>query len=197
MANNPTFFLYELAINEEIQDKARDEVFKTLAKHGGKLSYEAVSEIKYLDQCLNETLRKYPPSNLSRETAKDYQIPNTKLYIPKGTTVNIPVYAIHYDENNYPEPEKFDPDRFTQDEINKRHPTSYLPFGEGPRFCIGKRFAMFVMKLGLIKFLMNYKFTIDRSKTTVPLIISSKKSPITFVPPDVYLNLTKIEEKNF
>lgn len=86
-----------------------------------------------------ETLRKYPAlSFLSRESIiDDYTFRDTKLTISKGTLVWIPVFPIHHDPNIYPEPEKFDPERFTEDKIKERNLMHYFPFGHGPRNCIG------------------------------------------------------------
>lgn len=85
-----------------------------------------------------ETLRKYPVVPfLNRELINDYTFENSKIIIPKGLKIWIPVYGIHHDPDIYPNPEKFDPERFSEDKIKKRHPMHYLPFGHGPRNCIG------------------------------------------------------------
>ena len=75
---------------------------------------------------------------LIRKCSKPYKIPGTDTVLEKGTSVTIPVAALHHDPKYYPEPERFDPERFSEEEKQKRHHYVYLPFGEGPRICIGK-----------------------------------------------------------
>lgn len=135
-----TYCMFEFSINEDIQEKARRSVRAALAKHGNQFTYDAVGDMNYLEQCVDETLRKYPVvSNLQRKAIKDYKIPDSDVVLPKGRSVMIPVHAIHHDPEIYPQPEKFDPERFSVEEKAKRHQFSYLPFGEGPRICIGMR----------------------------------------------------------
>nr|CAD7441619.1 unnamed protein product [Timema bartmani] len=96
---------------------------------------------KLLKQTKNcdETLRKYPPApNLYRKCTIPYPIPGTSITLEQGTRVLIPAYAIHHDPEFYPEPEKFDPERFTEENKGSRPSCTYLPFGEGPRICIGE-----------------------------------------------------------
>lgn len=72
-----------------------------------------------------------------RKSIKEYKFPGTDLILEKGTNIIIPSNYLHYDVEVYDEPEKFNPDRFHPDKRNERSPYSYLPFGEGPRNCIG------------------------------------------------------------
>lgn len=102
--------------------------------------YHQVSSLSYLEMVVCEVLRLYPIlGTLDRQLQKPYKIPNTDLALEKGTPVFISVYGLHYDPQFFPDPEKFDPERFNKENINKIPLCSYMPFGEGPRKCIGKR----------------------------------------------------------
>ncbi|PNF30179.1 putative cytochrome P450 6a13 [Cryptotermes secundus] len=169
-----TFCLYELSVNPDIQERLRTEVDTVLEKHDGKLSYEAVQEMSYLDKVVSETLRKYPPvTTLDRECSKPYKIPETDIVLDKGTRVVIPVIGLHHDPKYYPDPDRFDPERFSEEEKQKRHHYVYLPFGEGPRICIGMRFGLMQTKVGLVSLLSEYQFSVSK-KTPVPLVFDAK-----------------------
>ncbi|KAF2881448.1 hypothetical protein ILUMI_24734 [Ignelater luminosus] len=166
-----SFCLYELALHEDIQNKLRDEINTVLNVHNRHLTYEAIMDMKYMGQVVDETLRKYPPvPYISRRCVKDYIIPNTVIKIDKGIEALIPIMALHHDSEYYPEPEKFIPERFSDEEKQKRLPFTYLPFGEGPRLCIGKRFGLLQTKVGLAVLLKHFKFSLH-GKTKVPLQI--------------------------
>ncbi|XP_025831658.1 probable cytochrome P450 6a14 [Agrilus planipennis] len=163
------FLMYEIVQNLDIQEKLREEIKTVLKAHDGKITYEAIQEMTYMDKCVNETLRKYPPVPLlPRLCTKDYKVQNSDVIIEKGILLSIPVYGIHHDPEYYPNPEKFDPERFSEENKNKRPPLTFLPFGEGPRICIGLRMGVLQTKVGLTALLRDYKFTLN-SKTQVPL----------------------------
>jgi cytochrome P450 family 6 len=89
--------------------------------------------MKYLDCCINEALRAYPPlPMLSREASKDYLIPGTNTLIEKGTSITIPIFGIQHDPRYFPEPEKFLPERFYEKETFEKS-MKFLSFGNGPR----------------------------------------------------------------
>ncbi|XP_017879816.1 probable cytochrome P450 6a14 [Ceratina calcarata] len=150
--------LYELALNQTIQDKVRAEIKEVLEKTNGKITYDCIREMKYLDACFQETLRKYPVLLwLSRTSMSDYTFSDTKVTIPKDVQVFLPVFAIQRDPEIFPNPETYDPERFTGDNATGRHPMYYLPFGDGPRNCIGARFAKNQSKVAIIKILSKFK----------------------------------------
>uniref|UniRef100_A0A182TNR3 Cytochrome P450 n=1 Tax=Anopheles melas TaxID=34690 RepID=A0A182TNR3_9DIPT len=155
-----SFCLYELAKNPDIQERLREEINRAIKENGGEVTYDVVMNIKYLDNVIDETLRKYPPvESLTRVPSVDYRIPGTKHVIPKRTLVQIPAYAIQRDPDHYPDPERFNPDRFLPEEVKKRHPFTFIPFGEGPRICIGLRFGLMQTKVGLITLLRKFRFS--------------------------------------
>lgn len=88
--------------------------------------------------CFPETLRLYGALPiLNREVTEDYKVPDLNVVLPKGTKIIVPTYAIHRDSEYYPDPYKFDPERFTNDKTSTKNNFTFMPFGEGPRMCIG------------------------------------------------------------
>lgn len=171
-----SFCLYEMSVNQDIQERVREEIDAVLREHGGNITYEAIQQMEYLDKVVAETLRKYPPlPYLSRVCTKTYHVPESDVVVEEGTQVLIPVLALHHDPKYYPDPERFDPERFSDEEKAKRHQYVYLPFGEGPRICIGNRFGLMQTKVGLVSLLAKYEFTLTK-KTPVPLVVDPKSS---------------------
>ncbi|XP_012231820.1 probable cytochrome P450 6a14 [Linepithema humile] len=185
--------LYELALNFQIQDKLREEINQQYAKHGNNLIYENIKDMTYLDKIFKETLRKYPPATLlRRKSTSNYTFKDTKLSISKDQVLFIPIYAIQRDPSIYPEPEVFDPERFSEEVVKTRHPMSYFPFGDGPRNCIGARFAIYQTKIGLIKILRKYKVE-TCEKTPIPYI-NNPKAFLLAPTGGMHLRLTKIDQ---
>uniref|UniRef100_A0A1B6L3I1 Cytochrome P450 n=1 Tax=Graphocephala atropunctata TaxID=36148 RepID=A0A1B6L3I1_9HEMI len=167
------FCLYELACNDKIQEKLYCEVEEVLDRYGGDISYQAMQEMTYMDQVISETLRRYPVfSHLSRDCTQKYKFSDSKLEIDKDVGLVVPVYSLHHDPKYFPDPFTFNPDRFSPENCNKRHPYVYLPFGEGPRMCIGMRFGLMKIKTALATLLVDYQFSLN-SDTDVPLQFKS------------------------
>ncbi|XP_012237476.1 probable cytochrome P450 6a13 isoform X1 [Bombus impatiens] len=177
-SNTIAFCLHELALNTEIQEKTRRDIQDAIDSRNGKLSYDAIQDMKYLDMVIAETLRKYPPAPmLSRRCEHQYQIPGSKVELPVGMRVIIPIYGFHHDPDYYPDPATFDPERFTEENKRTRHPYTYLPFGEGPRNCIGMRFALLQIKVGVISFLRKHR--VETCERTITPIKFSRRSLVT------------------
>uniref|UniRef100_A0A8C6IB06 unspecific monooxygenase n=1 Tax=Mus spicilegus TaxID=10103 RepID=A0A8C6IB06_MUSSI len=164
-----SFTLHSLATHPDIQKKLQDEIDEALPNKATP-TYDTVMEMEYLDMVLNETLRLYPIANrLERVCKKDVEL--NGVYIPKGSTVMIPSYALHHDPQHWPEPEEFQPERFSKENKGSIDPYVYLPFGNGPRNCIGMRFALMNMKLALTKIMQNFSLQ-PCKETQIPLKLS-------------------------
>uniref|UniRef100_A0AAT9UU58 Cytochrome P450 6PZ21 n=1 Tax=Maconellicoccus hirsutus TaxID=177089 RepID=A0AAT9UU58_MACHI len=161
-STNICYLLLELAQNPSIQDKVRDEVHAVLSANDGELNFDDLKKMTYTDMVIDESLRKYPSlAVLVRRTCKNYKIPDTDVIIPADMPIVISSFGLHYDEKYYDNPEEFRPERFTEEEKAKRPAFTYLPFGQGPRFCIGMRFAKLVVKVGLIHLLNNFSYRVS------------------------------------
>ncbi|GIY24665.1 cytochrome P450 3A29 [Caerostris darwini] len=143
-ASTLSFVSYYLALNPDIQDRLVEELDEAVRAGNGELTYEAVQSMKYLDNVISETLRIHPPAvRLDRLTGEDYKLGDT-------------------------DPETFKPDRFAAEERSKRNPYTFMPFGAGPRNCVGMRFALVEVKVSLAYVLSNFR--IKRCpQTKVPL----------------------------
>ncbi|XP_013140393.1 PREDICTED: cytochrome P450 6B1-like [Papilio polytes] len=160
-----SYLFYELAMNPDIQDKVISEIDEVLERYNGEITYDGLNEMTYSQKVFDETLRKYPIIDpLQRNAQADYTIPGTNVTIKKGQTVLINALGIHRDPKYYPNPEKFDPERFSPENEKDRHSCAYLPFGTGPRNCIGLRFAKVQSRVCVVKFLSKYR--VEPSKNT-------------------------------
>lgn len=156
-ASTTAFTIFELARNPEILANIEKDVQQALAKHDGKITYECIQDMKYMDKCIMETIRKYPALPiLNRQCTLDFPIPGTDKVIKKGTPIIISLFGIQRDAEYFPEPLKYDPERFTE-ETKNYNPVAYMPFGEGPRHCIAQRMGIVNVKVALAKVLMNYE----------------------------------------
>uniref|UniRef100_A0A4W3JYP9 Thromboxane-A synthase n=1 Tax=Callorhinchus milii TaxID=7868 RepID=A0A4W3JYP9_CALMI len=154
--NTLSFASYLLATHPECQATLLQEIDEFWELHNTP-DYMNVQQLPYLDMVLAETLRMYPSGVRFGRVCKKDCVVNGQFF-PEGTTLEVPVGALHYDPEFWPEPEKFKPERFTAEMKAKRHPFVYLPFGAGPRNCIGMRLAQMETKISLIRILSQYRF---------------------------------------
>lgn len=160
-ATTLTWMCYLLAKNKDVQKKLVDAI--DIAVGQEEPSYENVMNIDYLDWFLSETLRLYPAANRTgRDAYVDTEVCGT--YIPAGLSVTVPIYAIHRMPEYWSEPELCKPERFSPENRSKIIPYTYIPFGAGPRICLGIRMAQMLCKIVTVKILQ--KFTLDVSERT-------------------------------
>lgn len=125
------FVLHELAYNWKVQEKVHREIESVLDRYNGELSYDAISEMAYLEMVVLEGMRMYPPlPALTRICRKPYELPGSDLVVDVGMKIIIPIYGIHRSPEFYPNPDKFVPERFVKEEIEKRHRMTYIPIGD-------------------------------------------------------------------
>ncbi|XP_011194316.2 cytochrome P450 6a9-like [Zeugodacus cucurbitae] len=191
-----SFALYEMALQPQLQERLRREVLHTFAKHNNEFTYECLQEMQYMDQVVAETLRKYTVvPQLNRQALSDYPVPGHPNYvIKKGMTVLIPSVGVHYDPDIYPNPDHWDPDRFTPEKRQLRETVEWLPFGEGPRNCIGQRFGRMQIRIGLAHLLRKYRFKVCH-KTETPLKMNVKSFLVNTLN-GIYLRVEELETKN-
>lgn len=145
-----SYTLHQLAHHPEVQRKVQEEIDRVLNKYEGKICYDAIKEMTYLEWAFKEGMRMFPSLGfLIRETAHKYTIPELNLTMDPGVKVIISLQAMHNDPQYFENPEEFRPERFHPDEIESRNKFVYLPFGEGPRACIGELFPEIFSQLFL------------------------------------------------
>ncbi|XP_013173822.1 PREDICTED: cytochrome P450 6k1-like [Papilio xuthus] len=184
-----TFCTYELAHSPHWQEIIYNELLEFRDKMiNGDVDAEVFQEMPYLNGALKETLRKYMSMGwIDRVASTDYQI-DENLTIKAGTPVYVNACGIHYDPQYYPDPEKFDPERFLPENEKNLKPFTYMPFGEGPRFCLGKRFGTQNATCALAHIILNYKI-VAKPNSPLPQEVKIEKKSFFYVPGEnLYVN---------
>ncbi|XP_041746557.1 thromboxane-A synthase [Coregonus clupeaformis] len=187
-SNTLAFTCYLLALHPECQSKLQAEVDDFFTRYDSP-DYTNVQDLKYLDMVISEALRLYPPGfRFARDVDEDCMV--NGQFLPKGAILEIPAGYLHYDPEYWPEPEKFIPERFTAEAKASRHPFVYLPFGAGPRSCVGMRLAQLEIKMALVHVFRKFNI-VACTDTKVPLEL---KSHTTLGPKNgIYVTITKRE----
>lgn len=191
VSQNLQHSMYELAVNQDCQQKLYEEIQLMNGKLAGRsITYDELNQLNYLDAFLNEVMRKKIASLIERACNADTILVDSKgqqRKIEAGTSVMFPAYAINHDYRIYPNPERFNPEHFLGEQ-KKKYGVTFMPFGLGPRNCVGMRFGLMESKLVLysivseflvqpciktqIPFRMNMGFT---NIPTKPIIVELKK----------------------
>ncbi|KAF7726609.1 hypothetical protein EC973_008573 [Apophysomyces ossiformis] len=168
-ANTIAWTLYELARNPDVEAKVLQEIVNCGITHDKYPTTDQISNLKYLHQVLKETLRMYSPvRSLTKYCQKDCVVPGGYL-IKEGTSVSINTYAMHHNEKVYPNPSRWDPDRWTPEEEQKRSRFAWLPFSNGPRACIGMALALQEAKTVLAMILHRFQFRYGKTERNLSL----------------------------
>ena len=156
-ANALAWAFYLLCKHPDATQKIKDEYQEHVGDR--QIEFTDFPKLKYTTQVIQETMRIYPPAwiidRISNEAdeIKDFSI-------PKNTIVNPFIYGLHHSKKLWNEPEKFKPERFEKENIKSKPAYAYMPFGGGPRLCIGNSFAMMEMQMVVSELLKKYDFTL-------------------------------------
>ncbi|KAJ8736221.1 hypothetical protein PYW08_006877 [Mythimna loreyi] len=154
-ASGLAFCFMLLAHHKDVQEKIFEEITEIFGDSKRSVTIEDLPKMKYLERCIKESLRLYPPVHfISRNLKEDTTLSNYE--IPAGTFCHIYIYDLHRRPDLYKNPDKFDPDRFLPENSVGRHPYAYIPFSAGPRNCIGQKFAMMEMKVAVAEVLREF-----------------------------------------
>jgi len=162
--------LWALSENQEVQEKLRREVDEAWEVANGVFpDYSSLQTLPYLDMVVMETLRLYGPAALTmRACNEDYRLPGTDFTVRKNDMILFPNEAFHKDPNQWSHPDTFYPEQWAPEEKSKRSPHAFQAFGQGPRACLGMRFALLELKVAVAMLVRNLEL-LPGSTTIKPL----------------------------
>uniref|UniRef100_A0A6E8WA99 Cytochrome P450 n=1 Tax=Anopheles coluzzii TaxID=1518534 RepID=A0A6E8WA99_ANOCL len=169
-----TYCLYDLAKYPTIQQELRDEIAKAKQAGGGTMLYEQLGEMALLEQIICESMRIHPlMAVMAKRCTADTTLvgpKDRKIFVKKGTTVVLPYYSICFDAEHFADPYKYDPKRFAAENGGSkayRERGVYFPFGDGPRMCLGMRFAVTQVRRAIVEVVERFSISVS-SKTIEP-----------------------------
>jgi len=161
-----TWTWYLLSRHPEVDAKLIEELHRVLA--GRAPAATDLPKLPYAEMVIREAIRLYPPGPLfGREAVEDVTIGGYTL--PAGSIVMVNTYALQRDPRFYTDPEQFDPERFRPGWEDRIPRYAYLPFGGGPRVCIGNGFAMMEARLILATVAQHHKLSLEGSEDVEPI----------------------------
>ncbi|GFR14352.1 cytochrome P450 4c3 [Trichonephila clavata] len=163
--------LFLIGLHPDIQEKIHEELDRIFGSDVGRdITESDLNDLKYLDCVLKETQRLYPAVPMfARSLKKDSNI--CGYSIPKGSTCVVLLYFLHRDKEVFPDPERFDPDRFLPENAVIIPECGFIPFSSGPRNCIGQKFAVMEMKTIVTSILRNYRVeSLDSRDKVLPVM---------------------------
>ncbi|KAJ6636551.1 Cytochrome P450 4C1, partial [Pseudolycoriella hygida] len=161
--------LYMLGLHPDVQQSVFEELENIFNGSDRPAVLDDLNAMKYLERVIKEVMRLYPSvPTFSRVLSEDVLL--DEYILPKGAWIRVGIYYLHRDPRFYPQPEKFDPDRFLPENTVARHPYAYIPFSAGPRNCVGQKFAMYEEKSVLSSIIRNFKITSVEKRDELSLI---------------------------
>nr|XP_050848131.1 cytochrome P450 4g15 [Vespula vulgaris] len=157
-ASGSSFFLSMMGCHPDIQEKVIQELDEIFGDSDRPATFQDTLQMKYLERCLMETLRLYPPVPIiARDVKTDIKLASGDYVVPAGATVIIGTIKLHRLESVYPNPDTFNPDNFLPEKTANRHYYAFVPFSAGPRSCVGRKYAMLKLKILLSTILRNFR----------------------------------------
>ncbi|KXJ79920.1 hypothetical protein RP20_CCG027556 [Aedes albopictus] len=154
------FIFFTLAREQAVQDRIFSEIlhiYNNKPQSNRAFTPQDYTEMKFLDRALKECLRLWPPVTfISRSISEDIVLDDGNL-IPAGCVANIFIMDMHRDPEQFPDPDRFDADRFLPEVVERRNPYAYVPFSAGPRNCIGQKYAMMELKVVVVNALLRFR----------------------------------------
>lgn len=160
ITSSATSLVWLLARHPGWQTKLRQEITAVTGGEGRNISYEDLGKLELTEMAFKEALRMIPPvPSTPRRALREFEFGGYR--IPAGTPVGVNAHYVHHMEEHWPEPEKFDPMRFTPDKVKARHKYAWVPFGGGAHMCLGLHFAYMQVKILMAHVLARYTIEID------------------------------------
>ncbi|MDX1948344.1 MAG: cytochrome P450 [Pirellulaceae bacterium] len=170
-----TWLGWALASQPEIAERGAEQVAAAI---GNRVpTFADLPQLGFVERIVKETLRRWPPAIalFARQPKEDVQIGGWQ--VPRGSVVRVMSYVTHHDERWFPDPHKFDPDRFAPCRVESIPHCAYLPFGAGPRVCIGNSFAMLEMTLFAALLLQRFRLAPAPGQTEPELVVGMSSRP--------------------
>ncbi|XP_055535727.1 cytochrome P450 4C1-like [Wyeomyia smithii] len=154
------FIFFTLAREQQVQERIYNEISRVHASktsEGKWFTPQDYTEMKFMDRAIKECLRLWPPVPfISRAVTEDIILADGNM-IPAGVVVNVHIFDLHRDPEQFPNPDEFDADRFLPENVDRRNPYAYVPFSAGPRNCVGQKYAMMELKAVVAHTLLQFK----------------------------------------
>ncbi|XP_043469537.1 probable cytochrome P450 28d1 [Leptopilina heterotoma] len=164
-AKTMSFLITEIAAHPEIQQKVRQEIQELDTKYNGEITYDSLKEMTYLEKVLSESQRMHHIVGaffkICTKRTKLEGSDGLSCVVEPGHTIAVSSFGFQMDPKYWNEPEKFDPERFDDSEKSKRNKFVFLPFGEGPRVCVGMRLALIMIKVAIFTIFKDFQVDVS------------------------------------